>query len=144
MNLKRGVFKPVRSYFSKTAAIMCTFLASGLFHEWILTVMFYIHDSEKDANGLCSSCFHPHMYGKNIMFFLWNGILIFLEFTIGKRLAIFHRLAKTLPPLVITFLVLMCSMPVAHWFFGDILKSKFMHHSQLCLPTILIIDRQSS
>ena len=121
--------------------MMCTFLASGLFHEWILTVTFFIHSSDKNANGYCSSCFYPNTYGKNLMFFLWNGILMFLEFTIGKRFVAFHRLAKILPPLVITFFVLMFALPVAHWFHGDMVKSKLFHHMQLCLPTFVIKNR---
>ena len=66
--MKRGVYMPVRTHFSKTIAIMCTFLASGLVHEWILTVVFYFQSSDKDINGYCSSCFHPHMYGKTLYF----------------------------------------------------------------------------
>ena len=121
--------------------MMCTFLASGLFHEWILHVMFYIHSSDKDANGHCSSCFYPNMYGKNLMFFLWNGILMFLEFTIGKRFSIFQRIGKSLPPVAVTFFVLMFAMPVTHWFFGDYVKSNLFHDSQLCFPTFLIKNR---
>lgn len=34
--LKRGVFKPVYSMSSKVVAVMATFLASGLFHEYIV------------------------------------------------------------------------------------------------------------
>ena len=132
---------PVRTHFSKTIAIMCTFLASGLVHEWILTVVFYIQNGDKDISGYCNSCFHPYMYGKNLMFFLWNGILIGLEFTIAKRFFVSHHLNKTLPSFVVTFLVLMFALPVAHWFFGDILKSKYFHQSMIGLHTFVIRGR---
>ena len=33
----RGVYKPVRSKFSRFTASMSTFIASGVFHEWLLS-----------------------------------------------------------------------------------------------------------
>jgi hypothetical protein len=35
--LKRGVYKPVRSKHSRRVASIATFIASGLFHEWLLS-----------------------------------------------------------------------------------------------------------
>uniref|UniRef100_A0A7S1FN76 Wax synthase domain-containing protein n=3 Tax=Corethron hystrix TaxID=216773 RepID=A0A7S1FN76_9STRA len=35
-NLKRGVYKPVRKRFSRNVAMVSSFVASGIFHEWIL------------------------------------------------------------------------------------------------------------
>lgn len=40
--LKRGVFKPVYSVSTKFIAVLATFLASGLFHEYILVGAFHI------------------------------------------------------------------------------------------------------
>ena len=139
---KRGIYQPLRLYFSTTTAVMCTFLASGLFHEWILTILFYIHKKDRDENGYCSSCFYPHTYGKNLMFFLWNGVLIGVQFVLVKKFSIFSRLEKKLSPLIITFLVLMCGLPVGHWFLGDIVKARHLHQSQLILPVFVILDGQ--
>jgi hypothetical protein len=36
--LKGGVYKPIRKYNSATIACIAVFVASGAFHEWLLTV----------------------------------------------------------------------------------------------------------
>lgn len=43
--LKGGVYKPVRKYFSKLIAAIAVFLTSGIFHEWMLSVIFYKKDT---------------------------------------------------------------------------------------------------
>eukprot|EP00550_Attheya_septentrionalis_P000033 CAMPEP_0198285098 /NCGR_PEP_ID=MMETSP1449-20131203/4414_1 /TAXON_ID=420275 /ORGANISM="Attheya septentrionalis, Strain CCMP2084" /LENGTH=324 /DNA_ID=CAMNT_0043982361 /DNA_START=387 /DNA_END=1358 /DNA_ORIENTATION=- len=82
--LKRGAFKPVRKYFSKYVAAAVAFGASGIFHEVILTSVFYVHDHEREPNGECdpSKCWSPN-YGGNLAFFIWNTVLICMEYTIG-------------------------------------------------------------
>lgn len=140
--LKRAVFKPVREHYSKMMAMICTFLASGLFHEWILAVTFTINRNEKDENGYCDHCYYPNTYGKHLMFFLWNGMLIGIEIIVVKRFPLFHYLGKTLPPLLRSFMVLMTALPVGHLFLGDLIIAKFFHHSQIIFPTLLIKTSQ--
>jgi len=120
------------------AGVMCTFLASGLFHEWVLAVTFFIIDNDKDDDGHCSQCYYPETYGKHFMFFLWNGFVIGIEFIVLNHFPFFHSVGKTLPSILRTFMILMVSLPVAHWFFGDIAKAGFFHDCQIVFPTIVV------
>jgi len=135
--LKRGVFKPVRQYCSKPIAALATFVASGLFHEWILTAVFFVHSHEKDGDGNCisSSCYHP-AYGYNLAFFLWNAGIIAMEHYIGG-LYLFQWIKRTLPRPIITALVLSTALPVAHWFTYDLIKSDYFVHGQVGFPMIV-------
>jgi len=121
--LKRGVYKPVIKHFPKIVAVMAVFVASGLFHEWILAAIFYIHDKNQEPSPF------PTYYGKNMAFFIWNGIIIGLEFLIGKT-CIFQWMAKIFPKPLITILVILLALPAAHWFAGDYIKSGFFENGQ--------------
>ncbi|CAB9507618.1 long-chain-alcohol O-fatty-acyltransferase [Seminavis robusta] len=62
--LKRGVFQPIRRLFPKYVALVWTFLASGLFHEWTVWLTFApVFESASDAahKDQCpnTSCFQP-------------------------------------------------------------------------------------
>jgi len=136
--LKRGVYKPARLYFSANTAIIYTFLASGLFHEWIMVAILFIHENEKNDDGYCEKCYYPDMYGRNLLFFLWNGILIGIEFLALKHFPIFSRLGNALPSLLRSMMVLMTALPVAHLMFGDYVKSGLYLHAQMGLPMIVV------
>lgn len=43
--LKRGVYKPFRTRYSRLTASAATFMASGLFHEWLLSSELYFRPS---------------------------------------------------------------------------------------------------
>lgn len=137
-NLKNGVYKPARTYFSSTTAIMCTFLASGLFHEWILIVTYHITTKQKDEFGNCHECYTPDTYGKNLLFFVWNGMIMGMEVVALRHFTFFQRLGKVLPPLLRTMMIIMLSLPVGHWLFGDTVVSGFFAHSQMGLPMIVL------
>eukprot|EP00571_Detonula_confervacea_P011967 CAMPEP_0172306306 /NCGR_PEP_ID=MMETSP1058-20130122/7405_1 /TAXON_ID=83371 /ORGANISM="Detonula confervacea, Strain CCMP 353" /LENGTH=441 /DNA_ID=CAMNT_0013018147 /DNA_START=36 /DNA_END=1361 /DNA_ORIENTATION=+ len=130
--LKRGVYKPVRTKYSRLAASMATFIASGVFHEWLLSVMFY-PDSE---DGTCSPiCYHPG-YGRNTLFFVWNAIVIGLEYAIGGA-AIFQLFHKHLPLTVVSLMVASTALPAAHWFTNDYVRSDFFKDGQIGFPLII-------
>jgi len=129
-NRQRGVYKPVRKYFAPAVAVAAAFIASGLFHEWILYAIYVVLDSEKDEEGKCSSCYYPPMHGKQLAFFMWNAMVIALEYLIG-RLYVFTWMGKNLSPPLITALVIMASLPVAHWFLDDYMRSDFFHDLQV-------------
>lgn len=135
--LKRGVYKPVRTKYSKMAAAASTFLASGLFHEWLLSVMLY---QDHDSHGDCTppSCFRPG-YGRNTLFFVWNAMLIGLEYAIGSA-AIFQMLKANLPTAVLSLLIASTGLPVAHWFTNDYVRTDFFNDGQIGWPMIIRLD----
>jgi len=144
--LKRGVFKPFRSIFPTEIALMATFVASALFHEWIILVVCMILDDDTDVNGICgisdiNTCYVPHSYGKNLLFFSYQGVLILVEFSLVKlNFDFLNRLHSATPQVVIALLVITAGCPPGHWFFGDYVKSDLFNHAQLGFPFIKVLD----
>lgn len=125
--LKRGVFKPVLRVSSKLTAVLATFLASGLFHEYILVGMHPPHLG-----------FQPQ-YGKQTVFMMWNAGLIIIEAAIGKA-KVFFWIQRSLPKSIVTFLVICTAMPVAHWFLHQYTKSEMFIHGEYAVPLIRKIN----
>lgn len=122
--LKRGVFKPV--YYnssSKILAVLATFLASGLFHEYILIACNPSHLG-----------FKPDL-GKNTAFMMWNAGVIIIEALVGNA-RIFAYIKRSIPSFVVTILVLGTAMPAAHWFLHPYLKSGMFFQGELAFPMI--------
>lgn len=132
------MFKPVRKFFPKAIAIFATFIASGLLHEYVLAILTITHDDENDENGLCHSCFRPK-YGNHIAFFLWNGVVIILEHLLCN-LHIFQWMKKVLPKSIITMLVIMTALPVAHLFTDEYVQSGFYSHYKIGFPMLIILE----
>ena len=100
--LKHGVYHPISaSAGTKTsAALLATFVASGLLHELSWQLM-----------GI-------GIPGKLTAFFLWNGVLVGLEpLVIGPvlRFLLHHKC----PVWIVSTLVVLLAMPVAHYYTGD-------------------------
>jgi hypothetical protein len=136
--LKNGVFKPIRKYHSRTIAVLATFLASGIFHEWLLWAIFKPVKGQTDPiTGECiSSCYQP-VYGSAIVFFLWQALLIAMEITLG-RTPIFQQLGKHLPQAIKTLLIICLGIPVAHYFTDSYFRCGFLFpHGGIGLPMIL-------
>jgi hypothetical protein len=110
--LKRGIFKPVYKYTSKSWAILATFLASGAFHEYLLLVVYHADD---DANIT---------FGKNTAFMVWNAGIVTIESLIGNMF-VFQWMKKTLPKRLLTFLILSTALPIAHLFIHPYTKTGF-------------------
>ena len=138
--MQRGVYKPVRTYFSPAAAIACTFVASGLFHELLLSNIYCIHDNDLDEDGNCDMCYFP-TYGRQSLFFTWFGILINVENFIVNRCPKIHNIFRKLPRLFVNASVVMLGLPVAHWFVGDMVAAKYLHHCQLSIPTFVLMNK---
>jgi Membrane bound O-acyl transferase family len=140
--LKNGVFKPVRKYFcSPTVAVVATFVASGIFHEWLLWAIFTNTNGQLDpVTGEClSSCYRP-THGSALLFFLWQAVLIALELMVG-RTAFFRYLGKTLPQPIKTSLIVAMGLPIAHYFMEPYFECGFFFpHAQPGLPMILKIE----
>jgi len=127
--LKRGVYKPVRKYSSYIIASIAAFLASGLFHEWVLYSMYVIVDSEKDATGQCSTCYYPPSHGKQLAFFIWNAIVVVLQHSIG-HIFLFRWIRENCSAPLVTALVLLTVLPIAHLFLDDYIRGRFFHDLQ--------------
>jgi len=128
--LKRGVYKPVRSKFSRFTASMSAFIASGIFHEWLLSVLYLPDDPSLPSP-------HSPTYGRNTLFFVWNAMLIGMEQIIGGAL-IFQAMKKHLPSVVVSLLVSLAALPVAHWFTFDYVKDDFFRDGQIGFPLVVL------
>mmetsp|Transcript_30361 Transcript_30361/g.66745 ORF Transcript_30361/g.66745 Transcript_30361/m.66745 type:complete len:430 (-) Transcript_30361:180-1469(-) len=135
--LKTGIYKPTRRIIaSPNVAVVATFLASGLIHEYVWAILFYVHEHQKDpATGVCSTCFEPK-YGKNLFFFSWNGVVIALESVVGGWW-LFQWMKHNLPGPVVTALVVMTALPFGHLFTGDWIAGGYFTHFQLGFPIVV-------
>jgi len=128
--MKRGVYKPVRKYTSSgILASLAVFVASGLFHEWLVhAVLLYNYPPSSTADVLL---------GSNTAFFVWNFVVIVSE----KLLLAFgskgiQSFGKMIPSAVIPFVIIMTSLPMAHWFGNPYLKGGFFGDYEKCLIMI--------
>ena len=134
--LKSGVYKPVRRITSSNkAAIFSAFIASGLLHEYVWAILFYVHEHQKDESGKCLECFYP-IYGKQMVFFGLNGVTIALESMIGGWY-LFQWMKRSLPGPIITVLVLMTALPYGHLFTGDWIVGDYFSHFMLGFPVFV-------
>jgi hypothetical protein len=131
--LKHGVYLPVRRFFPKYVALTATFLASGLFHEWLVWLTFS-PVAEPSPGGTCQnvSCFQP-TYGPATAFFLFQAVLIAVEFFVGRNVKVVTNLIPT--PLA-TILVICIGGSVAHWFSDGYVNSSFFLDAQVAFVTI--------
>lgn len=139
--LKNGVYKPVRKLFSsKTVAVLMTFLSSGIFHEWILLMMFASNGSSGHQNNSKENAIYQPNYGGTTVFFLWQALLIGLELTVGRS-KLFQTISTIMPrPLKTAFIVGM-GIPLAHFFLDPYVRSDFFRHGAPGLPMIVPIPK---
>jgi hypothetical protein len=135
--LKQGVYKPVRFHSgSKELAALTTFIVSGLFHEYVWFLMFR-PNSHEDANAV----YVPNpLFGKSMLFFGWNGLLVVAEHAIGRER--WQRHASKYPKPLVTLVVIMTALPVGHLFTGDMVAGGYFAHVQLYFPLLRIASRQ--
>jgi Membrane bound O-acyl transferase family len=127
--LKRGVFLPVRRYFSKYVALVATFLVSGLFHEWIVWLTFSLLTPINEGEEECSnaSCYQP-TYGPATVFFLFQAVLIALEFWLSSKL---KATTNWIPAQIAPLLVVCIGGSMAHWFSDGYVHSSFFLDSRV-------------
>mmetsp|Transcript_23540 Transcript_23540/g.49700 ORF Transcript_23540/g.49700 Transcript_23540/m.49700 type:complete len:461 (-) Transcript_23540:21-1403(-) len=134
--LKRGVYKPVRTRFSRMTASTATFIASGIFHEWILAVLFSPEYNELEGDAcIPPSCYRPG-FGRSTLFFIWNAIIIAMEYLIGGA-AIFQLAKRHLPSVIVSILVSSLGLPMGHWFMNDYVRSDYFEDGQLGFPLVV-------
>ena len=64
-------------------------------------------------------------------------MLIAVEQIIGGAL-IFQAMKKHLPPVVVSLLVSLAALPVAHWFTFDYVKDDFFRDGQIGFPLVVL------
>lgn len=121
--MKRGVYKPVRKYLnSATLASLMVFVASGLFHEWLVHAV-VIYGRTLSGN--------VHI-GSNSAFFLWNfKVIMFERLIVGSNIV--QSLRRITPRPIITLAIIMSSLPVAHWFGNPYLNGGFFSDYEKCI-----------
>ena len=133
--LKRAIYKPALRYLPKAVAATAAFLSSGLFHEYILSALFYFPNREIDANGQCQHCYVPS-YGRNVIFFLINAFIIAVEHKVGGA-SIFAWIKSNLPIPIVSLFVVSTALPFAHLFTADYILSEYFVHGQMGFPLIV-------
>lgn len=115
--LKHGVFLPARQRCGATPAILLSFLASGLLHEYCWSLIFYDpHADHWDpAPGPCPACFRPRWLKVTLFFALSAGMLL-LERPVGSYVG---PVTKHWPTPLVATLLLSLVLPVSHLFTGD-------------------------
>lgn len=135
--LKRGVYIPLRKHaVSRPWAAVGAFVASGLFHEWLLTFVFEPLEFEKGPHGECElpRCYHAPL-GGSTAFMLYNALFVVLEYGLGgtKPIAMF---VKYVPTPLRTAALIMLGLLVVHWFCHAYTTSNFFDHGKIALPFI--------
>lgn len=123
--LKRGVFKPMYYHSSsKVVAVVATFLVSGIMHEWVIDV------------SILNLAYTP-AFGRTTGFFLWNGLFVILEYLIGGW-RIFGMIKRVFPKPLITFMLVLCVLPIGHWFCDEYRNIGYFYALSSGFPLITI------
>jgi predicted benzoate:H+ symporter BenE len=127
----------VRRHFPKYAALAATFLASGLFHEWLVWLTFSpLTVPSPGDTCLNASCFQP-TYGPATAFFLFQAVLIAIEFCIGENVKV---VTKPIPTPLATLLVICIGGSVTHWFSDGYVHSSFFLDAQVAFVAIKRVE----
>ena len=119
--LRRGIYVPlVQSGVSRTGAALGTFLVSGVLHEYVLAIM---QRRIGEPNNPTRTPFEPK-YGNHLYFFLWCGLVMWLE-KLTRRTTAVLWIQKNLPRPVRTALVLLTVLPMTHFFTDEYIGSSF-------------------
>jgi hypothetical protein len=142
VDLKQGIYKPIRRKTgNRTLASIVVFCVSGIYHEYVWMLLFFVTTAqakETDGGGCCPSCYCDTWFGKQLLFFGWNGVLIALEYLVGHKLSV---LTAHLPSLLRSHLVVLLSLPAGHLFTADLTMAGFYGSIQQAVPLIQFIRR---
>jgi hypothetical protein len=135
--MKRGMYKPVRRRTnSPLVASLAVFVASGVFHEWLVHACFLYgrqHDNHRrDGGGV--------RIGSQAAFFVWNFGVVAMEGMIldhrgCEKVSNFGR--RVVPGWMVPPLIVMTSLPVAHWFRDPYMNGGFFSDYESCFPMII-------
>lgn len=123
-DLKRGVYIPCRKRIgSKVVAGLSTFIMSGLLHEHVWMVLFFDKDS--------------YWFGKQLLFFGWNGILLSLEYLLGETIGRIMS-KQRIPRIIRNHLVVLLALPLAHLFTMDFQLADGFTTLQQLVPILIV------
>lgn len=120
--LKNGAYKPVRSMGGPALlAVFSAFLASGLFHESLLSVIFTEF---------------PNTHGTTIAFFMWQAVLVSIDASFGDT-ALFKSVGRKMPGPLCTLIIIVLGIPLGHWFADSYVRTEFFRQGHIALFSIL-------
>lgn len=136
--LRRGVYMPIRKclrWHSHVAA-MITFVASGLLHEYVLYILSMRRGKPNNplTRNAENDAFVPN-YGHHLFFFSWCAVILLGERVIGPTIT--PWLPKPGP--LRTGLVLLTTLPIAHYFTDEYIASSFYSDISLGFPKVLLL-----
>ena len=113
-------------HFSKKIAVLASFVASGLLHEYVIWFFF---------RGTTSVPSH----GKNMLFFGWNAVLIIMESLTGRS-KILMWMGGRFPRLLVSILVVLTALPLGHLFLSDWIEIGYFRHYELGCFKIISVE----
>lgn len=133
--LRRGVFRPVRQWgFSRPVAVLATFFASGVLHEYMLVIMAIRGHRHNESDEPYAPAF-----GKQFCFFAWNAVVILLEHAV-KGHSIIQWMQENLPAPVRTALVLLTVLPIAFLFTDEYVACGFYSDISMGFPKVVFLS----
>ena len=129
--LRRGVYQPLRNNgTSAKVAALATFVVSGLIHEYLLLLI-----SLGPATAVRQEPYSPS-FGRNFVFFLWNGGLLIGEHLFSEHTAVLW-IRRNLPKQCRALLVVAMSLPVGHYFSDEYVASGLFSDTAVGYPRIV-------
>jgi hypothetical protein len=141
-SMKRGLYRPVRHCTnSSLVASLAVFVGSGAFHEWLVHACFvYGRDNDDDNRRRDGGTTGTVRIGSQTAFFVWNFVVITIERYVVSKNGTFARLFGKVPKSLVPPLIVMTSLPVAHWFRDPYMYGGFFRDYERCIPMIRRID----
>ena len=114
------MYKPVRELTgTKWTATLAAFLVSGLEHEHVWQLVFYVASFQEGQDPYIPSL------GKSLLFFGWNELLLVAENgLVGKDK--WEAWIEPYPKVSVSLCVVLMALPVGHFFTGDLVEKGFM------------------
>lgn len=125
--LRRGCYAPIRDAYSSGIAAFGTFLVSGFIHEYVV-LMFSFRGGHS---------YQPR-YGRQFIFFLWNGTVLILE-RFWKKYTKGYNIKMPRP--LQTALVLMTVLPIGHMFTDEYVRASFYDDVSWAFPILVPIRK---
>ena len=113
---KGAIFLPAKKVFPTYIAVFLTFVASGFFHDFVNSCIFYKSIGATEY-GKCDGCY-DYKYGSMTSFFLFTGLMMMLQKPVGQ-LSVIQWMSKHFPTVVVSTLLVVIHLPVAHWYYGS-------------------------
>eukprot|EP00525_Craspedostauros_australis_P005110 CAMPEP_0198109034 /NCGR_PEP_ID=MMETSP1442-20131203/1048_1 /TAXON_ID= /ORGANISM="Craspedostauros australis, Strain CCMP3328" /LENGTH=428 /DNA_ID=CAMNT_0043764505 /DNA_START=47 /DNA_END=1334 /DNA_ORIENTATION=- len=115
--LKHGIFRPLQKCVPLNLAILLTFVASGVFHDYSWSTVFYKFESCGGPDGVEGETCYDIVLGRTTIFFFLTGLLLLLERPFLKLPGV-ASFAKALPTPIISTLLVLAHAPFAHLYYG--------------------------